>query len=302
MIDSSVQRILESAAATRPPGPGKGRRTRPRLTAWAGAAAGAAILVAGFFAHPGPASASVAATAATARVVPYPRALASGHPLTLSVTPRTLTSSAWKTSADAPGGCPANPSAVSLNASGYAELTTTGQANDCSWIESPQAMPTRPGYVYEADVYFSNFKDWPGFWMLGNSWPDQGELDVVEPNFGVNYVTWHQAACNPSRSDSEVSTNPWAYACKTTVRAVSKNIQPGWHIVDVAWSSGGLQVYYDGALYVTIHESVTTGKTADPMQLVFSEGSCLSGTSNECTAGGEGTPGNVQVKYLRVFS
>ena len=84
--------------------------------------------------------------------------------------------------------------------------------------------------------------------------------------------------------------------------AGAKNIQPGWHIIDIAWSGNGLQIYYDGALYVSIHESVTTGKNNDPMRVVFSEGSCLNGAANECVAGGEGAAGNVQVKYLRVFS
>jgi hypothetical protein len=289
-----VQPILKRETVNRPPRPRKGR-LRARLTAYAGVAVGAATLVAALAAYPTAASAST-------KIVPYPHALASGHPLAEAVSPRTMTSSAWTAStADNPGNCPANPAEVMLNSSGYAELKTNGAANDCSWMASPTYLPTKPGYVYEADVYFSNYKDWPGFWMTGSSWPDQGELDAAEPNFGVNYVTWHQAACSSSRSDSEVSTNPWAYACKTTITPVSQNIQPGWHIIDVAWTSGGLQIYYDGALFVTIHESVTTGGT-DPMRLIFSEGSCLNGANNECVADGEGASGNVQVKWARIFS
>jgi hypothetical protein len=277
---------------------------KPRFTAYARVAAGAAGLAAVLFLQQAPASAAPAATAApaAAKVVPYPRALKSGHPLALAVAPPTLVSPAWKTAKVPPGACPANPAAVSLNAGGYAELKTTGAADKCAWIASPKAMPTRPGYVYEADVYYSNFKDWPGYWMLGNSWPAQGELDAAEPNFGVNYVTWHQAACNSSRADTEISTNPWAYACKTTVKASGKNIKPGWHVIDIAWTASGVQVYYDGALYVTIRENVTTGQAGDPMRVTFSEGSCLDGGANECVPGGVGTPGNVQVRYLRVFS
>ena len=275
---------------------------RLRLPVHAKVAAGAVGLAAVLFAQQAPASASTAAAPAASKVVPYPRALKSGHPLALAVAPRTMTTTAWKTAKDVPGGCPANPAAVSLNAGGYVQLTTTGKADDCTWIASPKAMPTKPGYVYEADVYYSNYQDWPGYWMLGNSWPGQGELDAAEPNFGVNYVTWHQAACGSSRVDTEISTNPWAYDCKTTVKPVSKNIGPGWHVIDIAWTASGVQIYYDGALYVTIHESVTTGKSDDPMRLVFSQGSCLIGSANECVPGGEGTAGNVQVKYVRVFS
>jgi hypothetical protein len=302
-----VQRIPESEAVNRPPKPGKGRRSRPRLAACVSAAVGAATLVAALCALPAAASTSAPATpaaAASARVVPAVRALSSGHPLALSISPKTMTASNWKTASatQVPGGCKANPKAVSLNSSGYAELTTTGAANNCTWIASPKAMPTKAGYVYEADVYYSNFKDWPGFWMVGNAWPAQGELDAAEPNFGVNYVTWHQATCSASRADTEISTNPWAYACKTTIKATGKNIGPGWHVIDIAWTSAGVQIYYDGALYVSIHENVTTGQADDPMRVVFSQGSCQNGAANECVAGGKGTPGNVQVKYVRVFS
>jgi hypothetical protein len=190
---------------------------------------------------------------------------------------------------------------VSLNRSGYAELSTTGAAGNCTAIQSPRALPTRPGYVYEADVYFSSFRDWPAFWMYGNRWPSLGEIDAVEANYGVNYVTWHYAPCGSSVSDSAISTNPWTYTCKTTVSPVGANISPGWHIVDIAFTSSGVQVYYGGSLYVTIKEHVTT-RGNDPMWLTFSEGSCAGGNGNVCEAGAEGVSGNLQVKYLRIFT
>jgi hypothetical protein len=267
----------------------------------------AASLLAVLLAYPAAASTSAAATtasAAAAQIGPAPRALTSGHPLVAAIAPSTMAGSTWaqSTVADVPGNCKADRSAVSRSSSGDVKLSTTGAANNCTWIASPTAMPTTPGYIYEADVYYSNFKDWPGFWMVGNSWPSQGELDAAEPNFGVNYVTWHQAPCNTTRADTEISTNPWAYACKTTVKAAGKNIGPGWHVIDIAWTATGVQVYYDGALYITIRENVTAGQTADPMRVVFSQGSCQNGANNECVAGAKGTAGNVQVKYVRVFS
>jgi hypothetical protein len=234
--------------------------------------------------------------------VPYAAALQSGHPLVQQFNPATLAGSGWNSPANDPGNCAANPKAVSLNSSGYAELDTTGAANNCVSIQSPTTLPTTAGYVYEADVYISNFQDWPAFWMYGNNWPAQGEIDAVEANFGANYVSWHYAACSRSAGDSEISTNPWTYACKSTVSPVGANIQPGWHVVDIAWTSSGVQVYYDGSLYVTISESVTTGRTADPMWLTLSEGSCEANGNNECASGALGTPGNVQVKYVRQFS
>jgi hypothetical protein len=185
-----------------------------------------------------------------------------------------------------------------LNSSGYAELDTTGQTNDCTSVQTPQTVPTRPGYVYEADVYFSNFQDWPAFWMYGSNWPNQGEIDAVEANFAVNYVSWHYGTAS---DQLEISTNPWTYAGKTTATPVSTNIAPGWHVVDIAFRSSGVSVYYDGSLYVSIPESVTTPGD-DPMWLTVSDGSCASGGNNVCATGALGTPGNVQVKYIREFS
>jgi hypothetical protein len=263
---------------------------KPRIPVYACAALAAAAFT----------TAPVTATASGRSIAPVPAALA-GHRFSQEIDPLTLAGSTWNDPFNAPGDCPANPSAVSLSSSGYAELDTTGAAGNCTSIQSPQTMPTKPGYVYEADVYFSNFEDWTTFWMYGSDWPGQGEIDAVEANFGVNYVTWHYPPCSPSASDSEVSTNPWTYTCKATVKPVSADILPGWHIVDLAFTSSGLQVYYDGALYVTINENVTT-RGNDPMWLTFSEGSCDEVGGNECAAGAAGVPGNVQVKYLRIFT
>jgi hypothetical protein len=252
---------------------------------------------------PAPTSPSPTATGGSpGPVVPYPAALRTGHPFGQEIDPATLAGSAWNNPGNDPGNCAPDPKAVSVNASGYAQLTTTGAANNCVSIQSPHTLPTTAGYVYEADVYFSSFQGWPAFWMYGNDWPAAGEIDAVEANFGSNYVSWHYAPCSGSSGSSEISTNPWSYACKSSVSPVGPNIQAGWHIVDLAFTSSGVQVYYDGALYVTINESVTTGNTADPMWLTISEGSCAANGSNDCARGALGTPGNVQVKYVRMFS
>ncbi|HEY0937176.1 MAG TPA: glycoside hydrolase family 16 protein [Trebonia sp.] len=310
---------------------------RPRITAYASAAVGAASLLAVLLVPQASGNASVkvasarpaaAPAAAPARrrprpsptptppptpttpspsptptnPSPYPAALGRGHPFVQEVDPPALAAAPWNDPTNNPGNCAPNPRQVSLNASGYAELDTTGAVNNCTSIQSPQMMPSTSGYVYEADVYFSTFDDWPAFWMYGNNWPAGGEIDSVEAEYGVSFVSWHSAACSHATSSSVISTDPWSYACKTTVQPTGTDITAGWHVVDIAFTSSGVQVYYDGSLYVTISESVTAGQTADPMWLTFSEGSCNSGGDNECASGTSGPAGNVQVKYLRVFS
>jgi hypothetical protein len=236
--------------------------------------------------------------------VPYPKALA-GHPFTREFDPPALAGSGWNSPRNQPGGCAANPAQVKLNGSGYVELDTNGQDGNCTSIQSPRTYPTASGYVYEADVYFSSFEDWPAFWMYGNNWPYQGEIDAAEADRNANYVTWHYSPCNSSVTSSQLSTNPYSYACKSELSPDPgvPNLTPGWHIVDIAFAGNGIQVFYDGKLYVTVPETAT-GNTGDPMWIVFSTGSCSQSTKggNTCAPGAEGVSGNLQVKWLRIFT
>jgi hypothetical protein len=241
--------------------------------------------------------------AAASATRPYPAALA-GHPFVSQVSPASMTSARWDEPRNAPGGCQANPREVRRNAHGYAELDTTGATGNCTSIQSPTVTTTKPGMVYEADIYFSTFNGtWPALWMYGNDQPDQGELDAVEDNYGANYLTWHYAPCNSHASSSTISTGPWQYDCKTNAPAPrTRNITaPGWNIVDIAFTATGFSVYYNGKLFDSIKENVTTpGK--DPMWLTVSEWGCKQPWFNACARGTSGKPGNVQVRYIRVFS
>ena len=87
---------------------------------------------------------------------PYPAALA-GHPFVSQVTPAAMTSARWDEPQNAPGRCAANPRQVHLNAHGSAELDTNGATGNCTSIQSPTVTATKPGMVYEADIYFSTF-------------------------------------------------------------------------------------------------------------------------------------------------
>ena len=233
---------------------------------------------------------------------PYPAALA-GHPFVSQVTPAAMASARWDEPRNAPGRCAANPRQVHLNAHGSAELDTNGATGNCTSIQSPSVTATKPGMIYEADIYFSTFKGtWPALWMYGNDQPVQGELDAAEDNYGVNYLTWHYAPCNSKASSSTISTGPWQYDCKTNAPPPrTRDITaPGWSVVDIAFTATGFSVYYNGRLYDSIRENVTTpGK--DPMWLTVSEWSCKQTWFNACAKGTSGKPGNVQVRYIRVF-
>ena len=247
-------------------------------------------------ATPGTATASATGTA------PLPAGLA-GHPLVHQFSAQTISSPPWNQPPNAPGNCPANPGAVSLDSAGNAQLATSGQAGNCTSIQSPQQLPTSPGYVYEVKFNASSFDDWPSVWAYGTQWPQQGEVDAVEANFGVNYASFHSAPCNSQTSSSVLSTDPWAYDCKTTADPVGANITAGgWHTVDIAFTGTGVSIYYDGHLYVSLSEGLTPAGN-DPMWITVSDGSCSAGGANVCAGGASSGPaGTMDVAYIDEFS
>jgi hypothetical protein len=180
-----------------------------------------------------------------------------------------------------------------VNSSGYAEIDTNGANNDCRSMQSPKAsLSTAPGTIYEVLIKFSSFHDWPALWMYGRDWPNQGEIDAVEGGPGQSYVTWHQAGNHTVGPDSWDNT--------VVPHAGGPNIQPNvWTTVDIAFTTTGVSVYYNGQDYADIPETVTTGGN-DPMYLTISEGSCNADGTNVCN-GGTSPAGNVQVQWVREY-
>jgi hypothetical protein len=243
-------------------------------------------------------AASLAFTAGTANAanpVPLPPPLRNHHFVTEKDAAELY---AWGPGENDPGNCVANRKEIHANASSVT-LSTTGKSNDCTDIESPHTYPTTNGYVYEADVYFSNFKDWPSFWMYGNNWPSGGEIDAVEALFGANYVTYHYGS---------ISDPKYVSTSNNTIKALSKNIRPGWHIIDISFGAcgkgcGAISVWYDGRLYATVSGRFVVNGPHDPYWITFSEGSCSQPKEkvNVCAPGADGVPGYVKVKWLRIF-
>jgi hypothetical protein len=200
----------------------------------------------------------------------------------------------WRNPKNDPGNCPANPSQVSDHGSAVA-VVTTGKNGNCSSIESPHTYPVSSGYVYEAKVYFSaipgtkQFADWDSFWMYGSNWPSGGELDAVETTFGTQFLSYHYGSSN-----SEVSTCNKSNGCDTSagvVKPLSANIKPGWHIVDIAYGSHKIQVFYDGRAYASISGSFVSPQ---PAWITFSAGSST-------TANKTGIRGTIAVKWVRIY-
>jgi hypothetical protein len=228
---------------------------------------------------------------AAARIIPKPAALVN-HTYVKTFKPAELYG--WRYPTNDPGNCTPNPSEVS-NAGSAVVVKTTGANGDCTSIESLHTYPVSDGYVYEAKVYFSaipgtkQFADWNSFWMYGSDWPVDGEVDAVETTFGTQFVSYHYGTRN-----SEVSTCNRSNGCDFSAGAItakSANIEPGWHIVDIAYGDHRIQIFYDGHLYTTIAGRFVNPK---PAWITFSAGSSrLMDRVN--------VPGEVKVQWLRVF-
>lgn len=119
---------------------------------------------------------------------------------------------------------------------------------------------------------------WPAWWMDGQSWPMDGEIDIMEGLSG--YACWHYHYDSGGGLDS----HPIGGRINTS---------PGTHIYGVNWYPGHLDFYYDGTKVASASNgSLSGGATisSSPMYLIL------------IYAGGSGPlPATLVVHYVRVF-
>jgi hypothetical protein len=113
--------------------------------------------------------------------------------------------------------------------------------------------------------------NWPAVWADGESWPEDGEIDIVEGLGGEVSAHFH----GPADPDGVRVSSP------------KGNYAGGWHTFAADWEPGIVTYYYDG---VDIG-SVTSGITSAPMFLILSYG----------TASLVQAPATMRVDYLRVW-
>lgn len=203
--------------------------------------------------------------------------------------------------------CPATPGfvadgAVGTDSSGDVTLTPTSTAGSCAALISPGAYASD---VIEADIYFpalagkpGTIANWTGIWLTdGAAWPQDGELDATEsePVSGVDAASWHSGT---AASEFTASTDD------DSLPIDSANLTPGWHTVDIVYTKGFFEVYYDGHEYT----SYTSGNvTGDPLNVYFTTVVTPATSSIDSRIGG--TPVNsdtsspaFEVKNLRIWS
>jgi hypothetical protein len=131
------------------------------------------------------------------------------------------------------------------------------------------------GY-FEAQIYLPPAPDgtvanWPAWWMDGQVWPQDGEIDIVEGLGGKACFHFHFSRNNPPGGCVSGKAGKW-------------------HTFGVDWEASSITWYYDG-LQVG---QVTSNVTSSPMYLIL----------NNCQGKYGGTtvvPSDMQVSYVRVW-
>jgi beta-glucanase (GH16 family) len=119
----------------------------------------------------------------------------------------------------------------------------------------------------------STINDWPGIWADGQSWPTDGELDVVEGLGGQACWHFHDPQGAPG-------------GC-----AAGSSYTGGWHTYGADWEPGSVTYYYDG----TVVGTITTGITSAPMYLI------LDLAADNTYGGSLAAPATMRVDYVRVW-
>ena len=278
------------------------------------------------------ASASAATTVqATAHAAPYAPALSSYRTLAQSYSGRQIVADNWaghaNSSHEGNGTCPvANTTySPSLNA---AVLTTSGQpstvTSGCAHARSTHTVPTR-GDVIEAKIWLPGLSrtqtfggttyragtlmDWATMWTNGanstngpESWPADTEVDPIETQYGVNYLTVHygSAAANGG-STGNWTTLPREWlgpnATYATPNPGVPNVHSGWNVVDFEFTSTVANIYFNGRRYITIPASALSHK---PAYLNFGiSGSNGSDPNHVTWPSGRGS---LNIQYVKVFT
>jgi beta-glucanase (GH16 family) len=127
--------------------------------------------------------------------------------------------------------------------------------------------------AFEARIYLpaagTKIANWPAFWTDGQSWPADGENDIMEGLGGQACYHYH----SPSGGPGSCAAGDYT----------------GWHTYGAEWAPGSVTYYYDGKKV----GQITTGIASSPHYLIL----------NNAVDGGdrEVAGADMQVDYVKVW-
>lgn len=158
-----------------------------------------------------------------------------------------------------------NGACVSSNPGGGAK---PGFQFTYGYAEAQLTLPTNSGVIAH----------WPSWWLDGQHWPTDGEIDIMEGLSG--HAAWHYHYDSGGGADGHPIGG-------------NINTSPGTHIYGVNWYPGHLDFYYDGTKVASAsNASLSGGATisSSPMYLIFAH-----------DAGSQSAAATMVVHYARVF-
>jgi beta-glucanase (GH16 family) len=175
-----------------------------------------------------------------------------------------------------------DPNQVTV-ANGELDLSLVRKADTCGGQSHPYAsgMVNTNGkfsYTYgylEARVWLPGttaISNWPAVWTDGQSWPTDGELDVMEGLSGQACWHFHDPQGGPGNCSKAAYTG-------------------GWHTFGADWEPGSVTYYYDGTAVGTIN----SGITSSPMYVILNLG------ADHGNSGPLQAPATMRVDYVRIW-
>jgi hypothetical protein len=135
-------------------------------------------------------------------------------------------------------------------------------------------------HAYEARMYIpgsgSQLYNWPGFWTNGNSWPTNGEFDVMETLGGQAQAHWHGPSGGPQIGQA-------------------KTFPGGWHRFGGVRKADVLQCYYDGVSIGSLSLGGNAARPADSPHFLILQNTCGQ------WGGPVVLPADVLVDYVKVW-
>ncbi len=98
---------------------------------------------------------------------------------------------------------------------------------------------------------------WPAFWSYGDSWPQNGEIDILEARGNEPFIYGTNYFYGPTQQNL-------VSGAEKVIKSFT-SLTEYWHVYEVIWEKESLTFYLDGKVVDTKLASTTSGQYIDKM-------------------------------------